>query len=350
MKVEEKQHEKIHFLPPNKMRKEEKRLDAINQGKTIIAEIYKRGSTKERQQQNDRKTEESISEKSLLQKRRQRPLRNTTETKTSIYHRAQSDEAERDKGISEHHFITQKYTNRNKVTEVDVVQENKGTTILPRPNNPIQSRNMTLQKTSTDVGNEDESEVRSPDEQILQTMISGRKAILKKLLERRPFQIAVDNTKQKTKGNRGESLSENLSGSRSQTLVRSDEMIESTNQSVISNLDEELSESQTWEESVLKGGWPAKSRNEIQRREDGQEEDGDNEGALGLRLTTAAPMLIKDELLIKVLLIIFEKHYILLSRCQNWETFGSQEKRNVASPTSPQNLLNLAQSSPPHPQ
>ena len=342
MKVKERRHEKAHFLPQSKLRKEEKRLDAINQRKTIIAEIYKRGSKKENeQQQNDKKTEESISEKSFLQKRRDRPLRNTAEPKKSIYHRVKSDEAERDKGISENHFITQKHTNN--VNEVDVVQENKSTKNLPGLNNPSQSRNVTLQKTSTDGGNKDESEVRCPDKHILQMMTSGRETIWKKLNERRPFQATVE-------GYGKERLSENTSGSTSQTPTGSDEMIESTNQSVISNLDQELSESQTWEESVLKRGWPAKSRNEIQRREDGQEEDGDNEGALGLRLTTAAPMLIKDELLIKVLLIIFEKHYILLSRCQNWETFGSQEKRNVASPTSPQNLLNLAQSSPPHPQ
>ena len=88
-----------------------------------------------------------------------------------------------------------------------------------------------------------------------------------------------------------------------QTLEGSNELIGFPNQSVIPNLDQELSESQTWKQSVLKGGWPTKSKNEIERGEVGEE--GDNEAALGLRLTTAAPLLDEDELLIKVLLRLF---------------------------------------------
>ena len=80
-------------------------------------------------------------------------------------------------------------------------------------------------------------------------------------------------------------------------------MVEFTNQSVIPDLDQELSASQTREQSVLKGGWPTKFKNEIERGEVGEE--GDNEAALGLRLTTAAPLIDEDELLIKVFLRLF---------------------------------------------
>ena len=299
---------KEHVLPLNKLTKGEKRLDAINQRKQIIAKIYKRGSKKERQRQKERKAEEFISKQGPNQKRRQRPLPTTAEPRMgeiSIYQRIQSDDTEREaeaesKGISEKYLKTQKQT--KKADRVDVVQENKSPKILSRPNI---SRNLTLQKslleTTTDGGNMDESDLRSPDEHILQTMNSGREAIWKKLLERRPFQADVE--MKKAQGYAREILGETTSGSTSQTLLEYDEVIKPTNQNVISDPDQELSESVTWEQSVLKGGWPKKSKNEIHRSEDRQEEEKvDNEGALGLRLTTSAPLLIEDELLIKVML------------------------------------------------
>ena len=302
---------KEHVLPLNKLTKGEKRLDAINQRKQIIAKIYKRGSKKERQRQKERKAEEFISKQGPNQKRRQRPLPTTAEPRMgeiSIYQRIQSDDTEREaeaesKGISEKYLKTQKQT--KKADRVDVVQENKSPKILSRPNI---SRNLTLQKslleTTTDGGNMDESDLRSPDEHILQTMNSGREAIWKKLLERRPFQADVE--MKKAQGYAREILGETTSGSTSQTLLEYDEVIKPTNQNVISDPDQELSESVTWEQSVLKGGWPKKSKNETQRSEDGQEEEEvDNEGALELRLTTAAPLLVEDELLIKVMLRFF---------------------------------------------
>ena len=144
-----------------------------------------------------------------------------------------------------------------------------------------------------------------------------------------------------------ERFGEDTSGSKSKTIPGSDEMVEFTNQSVIPDLDQELSASLSWEQSVLKRGWPTKSKNEIERSEVGEEER-ENEGALGLRLTTAAPLLDEDELLIKVLLRFFHDATFLLSRCQNWETFGFQEKGNIASPTFPRYLSILAPSAPPH--
>ena len=294
-----------HFLPQNKLRKDEKRLDAINLRKKIIAEIYKRGSNKERQQQKERKAEEFISRQGVNQKRRQRPFPTTSEPKMgdfSIYQRIQSDETGRDtedevenEGISENSSITQKLA--HKVNKVDVVQENQNSKILPHPN---KSRNLqnSLLETANDGGNVEESDHRTSflDEHILQTMTLGRDAIRKKLLDRRPFQ--------KTQEFGRERLSGNTSRSASQALIESDEVIESTNQNVISNLDQEISQSMTWEQSLLRGSWPTKSKNEIQSSNLGQEEV-DQEGMFELRLTTAAPLLVEDDLLIKVLLRFF---------------------------------------------
>ena len=50
--------------------------------------------------------------------------------------------------------------------------------------------------------------------------------------------------------------------------------------------------------------WPTKINQELQRSEDGN--GGDLEGALELRLTTAAPLIVEDELLIKVIMISFK--------------------------------------------
>ena len=211
-----------------------------------------------------------------------------------IHQNIQSDETEtdEDKGIHENHFKTQKH--KIEVHEVDIVQQKQSTTILPPPN---ESRTLTLEtsllETSTDGGKLDE---KSPDEQILQTMSSGREALWRKLLERRPVQADLDNNEQQTRGYGRERFSQH--GSTSQTLIGSDEMVAFNNESVIPNLDQQLSASQTWEQSVLKGGWPTRFENEVERSEVGEEED--REGALGLRLTTAAPPLVEDELLIKV--------------------------------------------------
>ena len=313
MEVDEEQDEKDFVLPQNKLRKNEKRLDAINLRKKIIAEIYKRDSSlertrkekKERQQEKKRKAPENIHRKGSNQKRRRRPFINLPEPKMGDSHQnIQSDETEKetedeDEGIHENHFKTQKH--KTEVHEVDIVQQKQSTTILPPPN---ESRSLTLQtsllETSTDGGKLDE---KSPDEQILQTMSSGREALWRKLLERRPVQADLDNNEQQTRGYGRERFSQH--GSTSQTLIGSDEMVAFNNESVIPNLDQQLSASQTWEQSVLKGGWPTRFENKIERSEVGEEEVDNSEGALGLRLTTAAPPLLEDELLIKVFLRLF---------------------------------------------
>ena len=312
MEVEEEQ--KIHVLPQNILRKEEKRSDAINLRKKIIAELYKRDPNlqrkatekKEKQQEKETESESFLQRQKSNQKRRRRPFQSTAKPEngdTDIYKSLQRNQTEKEseEGETRIRFKTQKQN--IKVNEVAEVQNTK---ILPHPDN---SRDISLQKTQFETplngGKLIENDHRtSVDEHILQTMASGREAIWRKLLERRPsFQAGVGKNKQKQDG--WESLSEGSTGSSfKQALAPSDQILEPFNQSLISNLDQELSESMLWKQSTLNKVWPTKINQELQRSEDGN--GGDLEGALELRLTTAAPLIVEDELLIKVIMISFK--------------------------------------------
>ena len=307
--IEENQNGEPHLVAEHWLEEEEKRIESIKLRKKIISEIYNRSSNMKQTNTDTKGLEHKVVPNP---KRRRRPFLNEPKTRF-VDQGSQSGATKRgkqgEKGpkIDQSVFLKQ----ANEFTAEDAATSAE---TLSHQNQP----NLSL----TRLKDPRSSDFVSPNDLILETMASGRETLRKQLLRRRrPFQHSerLDGSKsqeeqrQKQKDQEQEGQSqvngkEMASETGSQSLEEDDNVPGTSKQSSVSSLDQDLSESTTWEQNFFSGSWPA-AKLEGDSVGGGEEGEGEEEtlglglaeqgGPLGLRLTTAAPL--EEELLIKVL-------------------------------------------------
>ena len=320
--IEENQNGEPHLVAEHWLEEEEKRIESIKLRKKIISEIYKRGSNI-KQTNTDKQgiKEKSANDTKGLEykvvpnpKRRRRPFLN--EPKTRFVDQGSQSGATKSGKQGEKGPKIEQFVYLKEADEFTIEDDATMAKILSHQNQP----NLSL----TRLKDPRSSDFVSPNDLILETMASGRETLRKQLLRRRrPFQHSerLDGSKsqeeqrqkQKDQEQEGQSQGngkEMASETRSQSLEEDENVPGTSKQSSISSLDQDLSESTTWEQNFFSGSWPA-AKLEGDSVGGGEEGEGEEEtlglglaeqgGPLGLRLTTAAPLLGEEELLIKVL-------------------------------------------------
>ena len=322
--IEENQNGEPLLVAERRLEEEEKRIESIKLRKKIISEIYNRGSNM-KQTNTDRQgiNEKSVNDTKGLEhkvvpnpKRRRRPFLN--EPKTRFVDQGSQSGATKSGKQGEKGPEIEQSVFLKEADEFTVEDEVVSAKILSHQNQP----NLIV----TRLKDPRSSDFVSPNDLILETMASGRETLRKQLLRRRrPFQESQrldgsksqEGQKQKQKDQEQEGQSQGngkeiASETRSQSLEKDENVPGSSKQSSISSLDQDLSESTTWEQNFFSGSWPA-AKLEGGSVGGGEVGEGEEEtlglglglagqgGPLGLRLTTAAPLLGKEELLIKVL-------------------------------------------------
>ena len=309
--IEENQNGEPHLVAEHWLEEEEKRIESIKLRKKIISEIYNRGSNMKQTNTDTKGLEHKVVP---TPKRRRRPFLN--EPKTRFVDQGSQSGATKSGKQGEKGPKIEQFVYLKEADEFTIEDDATMAKILSHQNQP----NLSL----TRLKDPRSSDFVSPNDLILETMASGRETLRKQLLRRRrPFQHSErldmsksqeeQRQKQKDQEQEGQSQGngkEMASETRSQSLEEDENVPGTSKQSSISSLDQDLSESTTWEQNFFSGSWPA-AKLEGDSVGGGEEGEGEEEtlglglaeqgGPLGLRLTTAAPLLGEEELLIKVL-------------------------------------------------